>query len=248
MAQRRSTPLVVPTADPHVCTPGVRLRMLARVPLFADLDVHDIAQVDRHCQAHAFEAGAVVYHAGASATRMYVVATGAVKAVRPALDGRETILDLCAPGDFLGAVPALGEDVYSDTAWAVSASCLLGLEAHDFDAIMERFPAVARATLRGVSRRLSQAQQAVHLLAGEPLEQRLAAMLLLIADKMGRPWGGGILLDVPLTREDLASMTGAAPESVSRLLSGWRRAGLIDSGRRWIAVRDLKALHALRDA
>lgn len=76
MAQRRSTPLVVPTADPHVCTPGVRLRMLARVPLFADLDVHDIAQVDRRCQAHAFEAGAVVYHAGASATRMYVVATG----------------------------------------------------------------------------------------------------------------------------------------------------------------------------
>ncbi len=180
-----------PTADPHVCTPGVRLRMLARVPLFADLDVHDIAQVDRRCQAHAFEAGAVVYHAGASATRMYVVATGgAVKAVRPALDGRETILDLCAPGDFLGAVPALGEDVYSDTAWAVSASCLLGLEAHDFDAIMERFPAVARATLRGgVSRRLSQAQQAVHLLAGAPLEQRLAAMLLLIADKMGRPLG-----------------------------------------------------------
>ena len=122
------------------------------------------------------------------------------------------------------------------------------LSADDFDAIMERFPAVARATLRGVSRRLSQAQQAVHLLAGEPLEQRLAAMLLLIADKMGRPWDGGILLDVPLTREDLASMTGAAPESVSRLLSGWRREGLIDSGRRWIAVRDLKALHALRDA
>jgi len=195
--------------------------MLARVPLFADLDVHDIAQVDQRCQAHAFAAGAVVYHAGASATRMYVVATGAVKAVRPALDGRETILDLCAPGDFLGAVPALGEDVYSDTAWAVSASCLLGLEAHDFDAIMERFPAVARATLRGVSRRLSQAQQAVHLLAGAPLEQRLA---------------------------DLASMTGAAPESVSRLLSGWRREGLIDSGRRWIAVRDAKALHSLRDA
>jgi len=222
--------------------------MLARVPLFADLDVHDIAQVDQRCQAHAFAAGAVVYHAGASATRMYVVATGAVKAVRPALDGRETILDLCAPGDFLGAVPALGEDVYSDTAWAVSASCLLGLEAHDFDAIMERFPAVARATLRGVSRRLSQAQQAVHLLAGAPLEQRLAAMLLLIADKMGRPWKGGTLLDVPLTREDLASMTGAAPESVSRLLSGWRREGLIDSGRRWIAVRDPKALHALRDA
>ncbi len=247
MSERRRNPLTNPTPDPHLCSPDMRLRMLGRVPMFADLDSDDLAQVDRHCRAYAFEAGAAIYRAGAPANRMYVVATGAAKTIRPGKDGREVLLDLCGPGDFLGAVPALGQEIHAEWAWALTPSCLLGLDAAEYTAIMEEFPSVAMATLKGVSRRLTQAQHAVHLLAGAPLEQRLAATLLLLVDKLGRPWEGGTLLDVPLTREDLAAMTGAATESVSRLLSGWRRLGVIDSGRRWIAVRDLPALAALRD-
>lgn len=247
MSDRRRIPLTDLTTDVHSCDPEVRLRMLGRVPLFADLSASELTQVDRRFRAFGFEANEAIYRAGEPARRMYVVATGAAKAIRPGAEGRKTLLDLCGPGDFLGAVPALGEEVYPDWAWALSPSCLLGVDAEEYTAIMEQFPAVAMATLKGVSRRLSEAQRAVHLLAGAPLEQRLAAIVLLLADKAGRPWEGGTLLDVPLSREDLASMAGAATESISRLLSRWRRQGLVDSGRRWIAVRDRAALAALRD-
>jgi len=222
--------------------------MLGRVPLFESLDAEELAYVDGHCRAYAFDAGEVIYRAGAPATRVYVVATGAAKSTRPGAGGRETLLDVCGPGDFLGAVPALGQRTYTDWAWALTPSCLLGLDAAEYETVMSELPAVAMATLKGVSRRLSDAQQAVHLLAGAPLEQRLAAVLLLLMEKLGRPWEGATLLDVPLSREDLASMTGAATESVGRLLSSWRRAGVIDSGRRWVAVRDLPALVRLRGA
>lgn len=246
MAERRSSPLSIPVADPHVCSPEVRLQRLGQVPLFSELTEDELDEVDRHCRSFGFDADEAVYVAGRPAARIYVVATGAAKSIRIGSDGRETLLDLYGPGDFLGAVPALGDEVYRDWAWTITPSCLLGLDASDYEELMEEIPAVAMATLKGVSRRLSDAQHAVHLLAGAPLEQRLAATVLLLVDKIGRPWDGGTLLDMPLTREDLASMTGSTAESVSRLLSRWRREGVIDSGRRWIAVRDLAALEDLR--
>lgn len=87
----------------------------------------------------------------------------------------------------------------------------------------------------------------MHRLSAAPVEQRLAATLLLISEKTGEPWQHGVLLRVPLSREDLASMTGAVTETVSRILSHRRRDGLIETGRRWVAIKDVAALEAVRD-
>ena len=176
-----------------------------------------------------------------------VVATGAVKTTRLAADGRESLIDLLTPGDFFGALPALGQKHYADSATTLTPACLLGLDASEYDAVMHEIPQVAVATLKGVAHRLTQSQQAIHMLAGAPLEQRLAAILLVLAGKVGKPWNGATLLDVPLAREDLAAMAGAATESVSRLLSQWQREGAIEAGRRWVAVADAARLRQLRD-
>ena len=247
MEPRRKMPVTFPVANPHVCTPAVRLSVLGQVPLFTGLSADELAQVDRRCRAHGFAAGEAIYHIGDAASRLYVVATGTVKATRFNVDGRETLLDVLGPGDFLGALPALGQVQYTDSAWTLTPACLLGLDAGEFTTIMEEFPAVAMATLKGVSRRLTESQEAVHLLSGAPLEQRLAATLLLLAAKVGEPWDGATLLQMPLSRDNLAAMTGAATESVSRLLSSWRRRGLVETGRRWVAIRDHAALAVLRD-
>lgn len=247
MDERRRIPLTLHDSDPHRCSPKVRIGVLGQVPFFVGLTAEQLSQINNRCRAQGFEAAAAVYHAGSTASRLYVVATGIIKTTRLTAEGRETLLDVLTPGDFLGSLPALGQEQYADSAWALTPACLLGLEAGDYTGIMEQFPSVAMATLKRVSQRLSESQQAVHLLSGSPLEQRLAATLLLLVAKVGEPWGGATLLQVPLSRDDLAAMTGAATESVSRLLSSWRRTGLIETGRRWIAVRDCAALAKLRD-
>lgn len=246
MADRRESPLLITRSGASHCDSGVRRRMLARTPFFADLSAEQIADVDRRCRARHFDTGDRVYSAGDRASEMFVVAAGAAKSQRGTADGRETLLHLCGPGDFLGAVPALGEDEYPDSAWALAPTCLLGLDAAEFTAIAEEHPVVALAALRVVSKRLSDTQNTVHLLAAAPLDSRIAATLLGLSDKVGRQWRGATLLEVPLSRDDLAAMTGSAPESVSRVLSAWRTAGHIDSGRRWIAVRDHAALQRIR--
>lgn len=247
MGQRHGNPLSSVPDHPHVCSPAVRLERLAAVPLFAGLNADELADVDRHFRTVGFEADEVIYRAGAQARRIYVVATGAAKSIRNAADGTETILGLYGPGDFLGALPALGDDVHRDWAWTMTPSCLLGLDASDFDEIMRTYPSVALATVEAVSRRLHETTQVVHLLANTPLAERLAATLLALAEKVGRPWKGLTLLDLPLTRENLASLTGVTTESVSRVMSGWKRDGIIESGRGWIAVRDLDALRRLHN-
>ncbi len=217
------------------------------MPLFEGLSEAELALVDGQFHARGFSTGDAIYHFGEPASHFYVVTNGLVKTTRSSADGRETVLDILGSGDFFGALPALGPHAYADTAWAMSPLCILGLDADAFETIMERFPSVSRATLRGVSRRLTESQDAVHLLAGASLERRLAATLLFLAEKNGTPWDGGTLVQIPLSRDDLAAMTGAATESVSRLLSTWRKADLIDTGRRWVAICDHEALEALRD-
>lgn len=233
--------------EPHLCTPGVRLQALGQVPLFDGLMAEDLALVDAQCHVRDFSTGDAIYHIGEAASQFYVVASGLAKTTRSNSDGHETLLDILGSGDFLGALPALGPHAYPDTAWAMTPLCLLGLDAGAFELVMEQFPSVARATLKGISHRLTESQTAVHLLSGASLEQRLAATLLLLAAKNGKPWDGGTLVQIPLSRDDLAAMTGAATESVSRLLSTWRRAGIIETGRRWIAICDSEALETLRD-
>ncbi len=247
LSKRRKIPLSTPLADPQACTQHTRIAVCQKVPLFADLDAQQLTQVNRHCQAQGFDAAASIYRQGDKATRMYVVATGAVKTTRLAADGRETLIDLLAPGDFFGALPALGQERYAESASTLTPACLLGLDAREYDAIMQEIPQVAVATLKGVAHRLSESQETIHMLASAPLEQRLAAMLLVLADKVGKPWNGATLLDVPLSREDLAAMAGAATESVSRLISRWHRKGWIEAGRRWLTIRDRNHLALLRD-
>lgn len=247
MNTRRQTPLTTPIADPAACTLATRIAVCRKVPLFAGLDDEQLAQINGHCRAQGFVAGEHVYLEGEPATRLYVVATGAVKITGLAADGRESMIDLLVPGDFFGALPALGREHHGASATTLTPACLLGLDAREFDAILHEIPQVAVAALKGLGRWLERSQQAIHLLAGAPLEQRLAGTLLVLAGKVGKPWSGATLLDVPLAREELAAMAGAATESVSRLLSQWQRTGWLQTGRRWVAINDDKSLQKLRD-
>ena len=147
-----------------------------------------------------------------------------------------------------------GEHATTMCAWSctmrlvVRDAAALRPAAADLRAVMNRHPVVALAVLDEVSHRLEEAQQSVRRLSGGTVEQRIAASLLVLADKLGEPRDESILLQLPLTREDLASMTGTTTESVSRTLSKWRRAGLIETGRRWTSLKDRAALGKAAEA
>lgn len=233
----RHTPLTIPESDPRACSAGVRVNALARVPFFRGLDHDAVHEVDDLAVMHALEEGEAVHLAGHPADRLYVVATGAVRLSTTSADGDEVLLDVLGPGDWFGTLPALGGQVYADDAWGLTAGCLLSFTADRLDTVMERHPTVARQALATVGGRLQTTQERIRRTASAAAPARVAAVLLMLAERLGRAEDDRIVVDVPLARDDLASLAGCAPETVSRHLARWRREGHVDTGRRWVAVR-----------
>ncbi len=241
----RRTPLSIPESDPRACSSGARVNALARVPFFAGLDHDALHRVDERTTMRGMDAGQAIYLAGRPADLLYVVATGGVKLTGAAPDGSEVLLDVLGPGDFLGTLPVLGGETYAEHAWALTAGCLLSFTPTNFDALLAEHPSVARQALTAVGGRLRDAQSRIERAAASTAPVRIATTLLVLAERLGVREEDRVLIDVPLAREDLASLAGCAPETVSRSLAAWTRDGIIDTGRRWVAVRDPAALAAV---
>ena len=112
---------------------------------------------------------------------------------------------------------------------------------------MERFPKMASNVVRFLAGRVKEFQDRYRELATERVERRVAHALLRLAAQIGRRVDNGILIDLTLSRQDIAEMTGTTIFTVSRILSSWEAQGIIESGRERVLVRDRQALTAIAE-
>ena len=246
MSERRRSPVEPVSITPaRHCTPVQLRRILAGTPFFAPLTVEEIDELAARVRQTDFQTGDTIHRAGDPATHLAIVAAGVVKLSRPTLDGQDVVVSMLTSGDYFGSLADLGDATYTEDATAQTDCCILLATADEFRQWLERYPAVALATLQLVAERLRHAHAAIEQLSAHPVERRVAAALLRLAQQAGRREGTGTLIEMPLSRQDLADMTGAKVETVSRVMSDFRRAGLIESGRRWIAVTDAEQLAAI---
>lgn len=240
---RRRSPVEPVDIEPELhCSVADQRRLLGASPFFTDLSAEEVNGVQALFRQQHFEAGEVVQFAGDPATRLSIVAKGVVKMVRPTLDGQDVLLDFLGPGEHFGSLAELGDATYREDVTAHTGSCILYTTAGTFQELLRQYPVVALSTLRIVADRLRDAHSAIEQLSAYPIEQRVAATLLQLAAKAGKPHDQGTLIEMPLSRQDIADITGAKVETVSRVLSDFRRRGLIESGRQWISVLDTMAL------
>jgi len=225
------------------------MQVLGRVPFFAGLSPQQLDGIDRRMVSLSWAAGDPLFAAGESADHLYLLAAGQVKLSQPTPNGQDVVVDLLTPGDLFGALRVLGQPVYPETAWALTTICVLRIDPQCFGEILAEYPQVVLRVLDDVAGRLAQARSDVGQLRTSTVAQRVATTLLRLADKLGQERSGnrGTLLQLPLSRADLAGMVGSTEESVSRVMSRLRKEGIIDSGRRWTAVLDRERLAATAD-
>ena len=240
---------MVPLADEHVesrsCTLDVRLRALRCLPFFAELTAADVARVGDAFSERRFHAGQAIYTSGTPARHLYVVVVGKVKLVRPTPSGQNVLLDILGPGDFFGSLSTLGDRTFADSAEAQTTCCVLGVTAGAFQAILRRHPPAALAALDIVGERLRAAHDLIEQLSSHDVEQRIATTLLRLADRVGQQQGAMVLIQMPLSRQDLADMVGTTRETASRVISRLDREGVIRSGRGWMGLTDRNRLGAI---
>ncbi|TFC81559.1 Crp/Fnr family transcriptional regulator [Cryobacterium cheniae] len=226
----------------------MRLTILGQVPIFRDLSAEDLADLADRMLSLSWAPGDTLFAAGEPAGHVFVLAAGQAKVFRSTSSGQSTSLDFIGPGDVLGSLTALDAGRYPETAVALVTTCALRLETAAFRQVMLTHPPVALRVLDVVVDRLHRARSMEAEQASATVTTRVAATLLRLADAFGVPGEtvGTTLIQLPLTRADLAAMTGTSAESASRAMSGLRRHGLIDSGRRWTAVLDRPGLIAAK--
>lgn len=238
--------LTFSVTHPHVCPPPVRLAVLRRVRLFRDLDADALREVDALMSAASAPRGAMLCRADEPASSMYVLAAGRAKSFTVGTDGREVIHSLLAPGDLFGA-HALRTD-HSCSVQALTDTCVLRIDSTPFRRLLRCFPDVALRVIDELGDQLHLARVSSALIASGSVQARVAGALDRLCEKFGTVLPGEpgtVQLALPLSRADLAGLTGATVESVSRVMSSMQRSGIISTGRRWTTVLDRERLRTL---
>lgn len=242
--ETRRLPLTDRSAAPHNCSASTRREVLGRVSLFSELNSQELHDIERLVPSRGCHAGDTIYRTGDEATRLFVVASGTVKLLRPSAQGRDVVTNILGPGESFGTLGILDEPTYPDSAEAMTASCVLEISTDLLKYVMERHPRLALTVLDEVLQRLEQAQQTIRRLSADNAKQRVSAALLTLADKFGAARDESISLEIPLTRVDLSALTGLTPETVSRVVSRLSEEGIIVTGRRRTTVLDRMRLAA----
>lgn len=238
MSNKREIPLSIPSLERHHCTVDLRLEKLGMVPFFRDLSEEQLREVNGKCTANHFSKGDIIYRQGDSSTMLRVVVAGNVKLVAYTLDGESVLLDMLQPGDFFGNPTAASKDIYNETAEAQTFACILSIRHNDFREVMKRCPSVAMSVLDITTERLRKSRQRIRHLSTLPVTKRIAHILITLAGKFGEKHRHGLLIQLPLSRKDLADMAGTSAATASRIMSRFQEDNLITSGRQWVAIKD----------
>jgi CRP-like cAMP-binding protein len=168
---------------------------------------------------------------------------GRVKIASTSEEGRESVLAFRGPGEVLGELSAIDGQPRSAGVTAVDPVEALVVPTADFRAFLERSPAAALWILTRLIARLREADRKRAEFGASDTIGRVAARLVELASDYGREQpGGGVLIDLPITQEELASWVGSSREGVNKALHTLRGLGWVDTERRAITVLDMDAL------
>jgi len=227
--------------------PRLDRSLVADIPLFAQLGPVDIDDVLSQAHSIRFPKGADVFCQDADAESFFLLLHGHLKVMKVTPDGQQVVVRFVSPGDLFGIAMAMGRATYPATAQAVEDSVCLVWPSASWPPLVSRHPSLASNTLKTVGSRLSEAQTRVVEMSTEQVERRVAHGLLRLAGQAGRMVDDGVEIDFPISRQDIAEMTGTTLHTVSRTLSAWEDRGLVSGGRQRIVLLDPHRLMVLAE-
>lgn len=218
-------------------------------PVFAGLPAREIEALATVAVEESHRARAYIFLESDPSRWFYLVKSGHVKIVRHSKTGKDVVLELLGPGEVFGGVAVIEKRPYPAAAQATEPTVVVKIPAGPVIALADRHPAFIKEMALMIGRRLRAAHDSVKSLAVDPVEARLAAALLRLAEREGTRGksGDGVTLPFHLTRQSLADMTGTTVETTIRILSRWLRDGLlVDEGGR-LVLTDREGMTALAE-
>lgn len=177
-----------------------------------------------------------VFEQEGEAHSFFLLIAGHVRVVKTTPDGQQVIVRYISPGELMGIAQALGRSTYPASAIAAVDCVALAWQSNLWSDFATAFPNFGTNTYKTVGTRLNDTHSRVVEMATEQVEQRVAHALLRLVKQTGKTTDEGILIDFPISRQDIAEMTGTTLHTVSRLLTSWEVKGLVKSGRQKVTI------------
>ncbi|GAA0600361.1 Crp/Fnr family transcriptional regulator [Virgibacillus siamensis] len=214
---------------------------VSKVPFFNHLTTKEMRKIVDKSRHRNFKKGESIYRDGDQLEYLYIVHRGRVKIYQLFESGKEQLLRILEPGEFMGELALFAEKTLDSYAEAMKDTEICTIHRDDMQDLMREYPTIAVKILEQFSNRLDKTEKLVGQLSTKDVETRLAGYLLELADEKSSP---GIVL--PMSKKDLASYLGTTQETISRRLSSFQTDGWIEQkGHRNIKILDKDALFEL---
>lgn len=204
-----------------------RLQTLKKSSFFSSLNEAAQKEISRILAEEEYQKDDYIFFEGDLPEWLYIVREGRVKLVKHSNTGKDVILQVFAPGDMFGEASLFDRKPYAASAQAMERSTVLKLSRKDFLLHFGRHPFVATEMIMELGKQLREAHATIKSLAVDRVEQRIASILIKLADKLGSPHDEGIMLNLSLTRQDLADMAGTTVETAIRIMSRFTKSKVI---------------------
>lgn len=224
----------MPLIDANVSM--TELGILEASGLFAGVEEDLLERVYSAAYRRRLRAHEYLFHQGEEAHTFYMLVEGRGRLLQVTPEGHQVIIRYVGPGDGVGIIVALSEVPYPLSCEAVTGCEVLAWDRVSTLRFMEESSILALNGLRMVANRFRDLQHRYQELATERVERRVARTLLRLTRQTGKRVEEGVLLDLPLSRQDLGELTGTTLYTVSRILSRWEQDGLISTGRERVIV------------
>ncbi len=219
--------------------------LLAGFRLFHGLTSEQLLDVRNSGVVQEYEPGSYIVRQGDPATSIYLMFCGNAKLTHITQDGRQALHRIVRPGNGYGVATVIENSEFSWSVQAINHCCVLIWSGEVMIEFMHRYPDIVFNVLKLVIGRRRELEERYMELLTMSVEQRLARALLRLCTDVGRHAAEGCIIDIALSRSDLAEYTGTTVYSVSRLLQKWERRNWVRTRRDRLMILDHKPLEAL---
>jgi len=218
---------------------------LKSISLFSTLGEAELKEIAPYLTRVSFRKRDVIFSEGDPPDWLYIVVDGKVKITKISQDGKEIILEVIHPLDFFGGVAVLKGFPYPANGVAMEDSNLLKISRSHLMRILDRFPNLMFCLALQMGERMKGSHESLKNIALERVESRIASLLLKLSDKAGKKTGGGTLIDMKLTKQDIAEMVGTTVETSIRTMSKLKKLGIVTEKNGRIVIHDIEQLRNL---
>ena len=215
-------------------TSSVSATLLRNVPLLSVLSEEELALLARVVARKAYARGSLILGAGDPTDSLYVLISGRIKVFMSDLDGKEVILAILGPNEFVGEMGLIDNSPRSANVVALEACEMICISKPDFKRCLAENFEMAMTVMRGLVKRLREADNLIGSLALMDVFGRVARLLMEMAEVIN----GEKVVTRKMSKQDIARMIGASREMVSRVMKHLQAAGYIEVRADAIVIRD----------